>query len=98
MRRKTRCFLSASCPVVRPALSDKATCDITVDVEASCLPVGAPVATDLGTLVPVEPQPAQGAQDDLGVLLGRAGGIGVIDAQDKATMVRAGKGPVIDRN
>ena len=47
--------------VVRPALSDKATCDITVDVEASCLPVGAPVATDLGTLVPVEPQPAQGA-------------------------------------
>ena len=55
--------------VVRPALPDEATSHVRVDVEAPRLPVGTPVATDLGALVPVEPKPAQGAQDNLGVLL-----------------------------
>ena len=69
---------------------------LLVEVEALGLGVGAKVAADLGTLVPVKAQPAHGAQDDLGVLVSGAGGVGVVDAQDERAAVGAGKGPVVD--
>ena len=78
------------------ALVPEALGGLLVEVEALGLGVGAKVAADLGTLVPVKAQPAHGAQDDLGVLVGGAGGVGVIDAQDERTAVGAGKGPVVD--
>ena len=69
---------------------------LAVQVEAVGLLVGAEVAADFGALVPVEAQPAHGAQDDLGVLLGGAGGVGVVDAQDEGAVVGAGERPVVD--
>ena len=69
---------------------------LAVEVEALGLLVGAEVAADLGALVPVEAEPTHGAQDDLRVLLGGAGGVGVVDAQDEDAVVRAGKSPVVD--
>ena len=56
--------------VVRLALGNQALGGLAVDGQALGLPVGAAVAAHLGALVPVEAQPAHGAQDDLGVLLG----------------------------
>ena len=69
---------------------------LLVQVQALGLCVGAIVAAHLGTLVPVQAQPTHGAQDDLRVLVGGTGGVGVVDAQDERAAVCAGESPVID--
>ncbi len=69
---------------------------LLVDVQTVGLLVGTEVAALVGTLVPVQAQPLHGAQDDLRVLLGGAGGVGVVDAQDEGAVVGAGECPVID--
>ena len=78
------------------ALVPQALRRVAVELHAVGLAVGAKVAAHLRTLVPVEAQPAHGTQDDLGVLLGRAGWVRVVDAQDEGAVVRAGKCPVVD--
>ena len=65
------------------ALVPKLLGGMLVQVQALGLGVGSKVATHLGTLVPVQAQPTHGAQDDLRVLVGGAGGVGVVDAQDE---------------
>ena len=78
------------------ALVPKLLGGLLVQVQALGLGVGAKIAAHLGTLVPVQAQPTHGAQDDLRVLVGRAGGIGVVDAQDERAAVCTGESPVID--
>ena len=78
------------------ALVPKLLGGLLVQVQALGLGVGAKVAAHLGTLVPVQAQPTHGAQDDLRVLVGGAGGVGVVDAQDERAAVCAGESPVID--
>ena len=78
------------------ALVPKLLGGLLVQVQALGLGVGAIVAAHLGTLVPVQAKPTHGAQDDLRVLVGGAGGVGVVDAQDERTAVCAGESPVID--
>ena len=58
--------------------------------------VGAKVAAYLGALVPVEAEPLEGAQDLVGVLLGGALRVGVVDAKDEGAAVGAGEGPVVN--
>ena len=82
---------------VGAALGEQALGGGMVDVETLHLLVGAERAADVGTLVPVEPEPLHGAKDYLGVLLGGAGRVGVVDSQDEGAVVRAGEGPVVDR-
>ena len=77
------------------ALRPQALGGLAVDREPVGLLVGAEVAAHERALVPVEPQPAHGAEDDLGVLLRRAGGVGVVDAQDEGPVVGAGERPVV---
>ena len=60
------------------------------------LEVGAAGAAHLGALVPIESHPAEGPQDDLGVLLGGALRVGVLDAQDEGAAGSTGEGPVVD--
>ena len=69
---------------------------LLVQVQALGLGVGAKAAAHLGTLVPVQAQPTHGAQDDLRILVGGAGGVGVVDAQDERAAVCTGESPVID--
>ena len=78
------------------ALVPKLLGGLLVQVQALGLGVGAKVAAHLGALVPVKTQPTHGAQDDLRVLVGRAGRIGVVDAQDERAAVCTGESPVID--
>ena len=78
------------------ALVPKLLGGLLVQVQALGLGVGSKVATHLGTLVPVQAQPTHGAQDDLRVLVGGAGGVGVVDAQDERAAVSTGESPVID--
>ena len=69
------------------ALVPKLLGGLLVQVQALGLGVGAIVAAHLGTLVPVQAKPTHGAQDDLRVLVGGAGGVGVVDAQDERAAV-----------
>ena len=69
------------------ALVPKLLGSLLVQVQALGLGVGAIVAAHLGTLVPVQAKPAHGAQNDLRVLVGGAGGVGVVDAQDERAAV-----------
>ena len=69
---------------------------LLVQVQALGLGIGAKIAAHLGALIPVKTQPTHGAQDDLRVLVGGTGGVGVVDAQDERAAVCAGKSPVID--
>ena len=69
---------------------------LLVQVQALGLCVRAIVAAHLGALVPVQAQPTHGAQNDLRVLVGGTGGVGVVDAQDERAAVCTGKSPVID--
>ena len=78
------------------ALVPKLLGGLLVQVQALGLGVGAKVAAHLGTLVPVQAQPTHGAQDNLRVLVGGAGGVGVVDAQDERAAVCTGESPVID--
>ncbi len=78
------------------ALVPKLLGGLLVQVQALGLGVGAKIAAHLGTLVPVQAQPTHGAQDNLRVLVGGAGGVGVVDAQDERAAVCAGESPVID--
>ena len=78
------------------ALIPKLLGGLFVQVQALGLGIGAKVAAHLGALVPVKTQPTHGAQDDLRVLVGGTGGVGVVDAQDERAAVCAGKSPVID--
>ena len=67
-----------------------------VRIEAFGLTVRAVRAADLGALVPIKAQPLHGADDDTDVLIRRALGVGVLDAQDELAAHRAGEGPVED--
>ncbi len=69
---------------------------VSVGVEALALEVGAAVAANLRALVPVKAEPLHGVQDDLGVLLGGALRVGVLDAQDEGAACGAGERPVVD--
>ena len=69
---------------------------LLVQVQTLGLGIGAKVAAYLWALVPVQTQPTHGAQDDLRVLVGGTGGVGVVDAQDERAAVCAGESPVID--
>ncbi len=69
---------------------------LAIDIQALSLFVGSAGAAHLRTLVPVQAQPAHGAQDDALVLAGRACGISVVDTQDKGAAVSPGKRPVIN--
>ena len=77
-------------------LCEQALGGLLVKIQSLGLGVGAKIAADLGALVPVEAKPAHGAQDDLGVLVGGAGRVGVVDAQDEGAAVGTGEGPVVD--
>ena len=81
---------------VRLAFGQQALGGLAVEVQALGLGVRTEVSADLGALIPIESEPAYGAQDDLGVLGSRAGGVGVVDAQDERAAVGTGKGPVVD--
>ncbi len=67
-----------------------------VGVGALGLEVGAAGSAHLGALVPIKAHPLQGAQNDLGVLLGGTLGIGVLDAQHEGAAHGAGEGPVVN--
>ena len=56
-----------------------------------------PLGLAVGTLVPVDPQPAQRALDALGQLVAREGGIGVLDPEDERAALVAGVEPVEQR-
>ena len=88
-------FLRTEAGVDRPAVLQALERGL-VGVEALGLEVGARVASDFRTFVPVEVEPLHGVQDDLDVLFGRAFGVGVLDAQDEGAAHRAGECPVID--
>ena len=76
---------------------DEPARDIGVDVHALGLAVGAVVAADLGALVPVQPEPAQGVQQHEVGVLGVALGVGVLDAEDEGAAMVASEGPVEER-
>ena len=78
------------------ALVPKLLGGLLVQDQALGLGVGAKIAAHLGTLVPVKTQPTHGAQNNLRVLVGGTGGVGVVDAQDERAAVCAGESPVID--
>ena len=67
-----------------------------VGVHALHLGVGAVFSAYFGAFVPIQAQPAHGAQDDLGVFLGGAGGVGIFDAEDELAPVGTGECPVVD--
>src|SRR5690606_1344167 len=68
--------------------------DVPVEVHALGLAVRGVGAADLGALVPVEAQPAHRVEQ-LGVgLLGVAGRVGVLDAEDQGALVVLGERPV----
>ncbi len=68
--------------------------DVLVQVHALRLTVRRVRAADLGALVPVEAQPAHRVEQ-LGVrLLGVAGRVGVLDAEDQSALVVLGERPV----
>ena len=83
--------------VVGPALGDELLGSLAVDAQALRLSVRAEVAALVGALVPVEAQPTHGTKDDLGVLVGRAGRVGVVDAEDERAVVGTGERPVVNR-
>ncbi len=68
--------------------------DVLVDLHALRLAVRRVRAADLGALVPVEAQPAHRVQELLVRLLGVAGRVGVLDAEDQRALVVAREGPV----
>ena len=47
-------------------------------------------------LIPVKTKPTHGSQNDLRIFVSGAGGIGVVDAQNKGSTVGSRKRPVID--
>ena len=67
-----------------------------IRVHALHLEIRTSLATDLGTFIPIEPQPLHGVQDDVDVFLRGALGVGVLDAQDERAAHGAGKRPVED--
>ncbi len=71
----------------------KATKRVLVRLHALGLEIGAAGAAHLGALVPIESHPAEGPQDDLGVLLGGALRVGVLDAQDEGAAGLHGRRP-----
>src|SRR5204862_1350182 len=76
------------------AAAEELLCDVLVDVHALRLAVRRVGAADLGALVPVEAQPAHGVQELLVGLLGVAGGVRVLDAEDQGALVVPGVRPV----
>jgi hypothetical protein len=70
---------------------------VAVEVAALRLPVRLVGATDLGALVPVQPEPAQGVEDRVVALLAVARGIGVLDAEDEVAAGVARVRPVEER-
>ena len=88
-------LLRAEAGVDAPALA-QALERLGVRVRALGLEVGACLPAHLGALVPVEPEPFHGVQDDLHVLLGGALRVGVLDAQDEVASHGARERPVVD--
>jgi hypothetical protein len=54
----------------------------------------APLRLEVGAFIPIQPEPAQAAENDIGGFLGIAGRVGVLDAQDKGAAGVAGVKPV----
>ena len=71
--------------------------DVAVDLVPLRLPVGPVRAADLGALVPVQAQPAQAVEQVPVGLLGVAGGVGVLDAEDERAAGVPGVRPVEQR-
>ena len=70
--------------------------DVGVDVRALRLAVRAERATLERALVPVEAEPLHDLDQALVGLLGVAGGVGVLDAEDERAAVVAGERPVVE--
>ena len=68
--------------------------DVLVEVHALRLAVRRVRAADLGALVPVEAQPAHRVEQLVVRLLGVAGRVGVLDAEDQGSLVVPGERPV----
>ena len=71
--------------------------DVGVDLAPLGLPVGPVRAADLGALVPVQAEPAQAVEQVPVGLLGVAGGVGVLDAEDERAAGVPGVRPVEQR-
>ena len=69
---------------------------LPVGVEALGLHIGAVVAADMRTFVPVKTKPLHGADDEVDVLLRGALGVSILDTQDEGTVHRTRERPVID--
>ena len=68
--------------------------DVLVDVHPLRLAVRGVRAADLGALVPVQTEPAHRVEQLVVRLLGVAGRVGVLDAEDQGAAVVPGEGPV----
>ena len=77
-------------------LCQQGVCGSTINFKAFGLCIRAKIAALVGTFVPVKTKPTHRAQDDLCIFISGAGGIGVINAQDKSSTVGSRKRPVID--
>ena len=78
------------------AFCQQGVCGLTINFKAFGLCIRAKIAALVGTFVPVKTKPTHGAQDDLRIFVSGAGGIGVVDAQNKGSTVGSRKRPVID--
>ncbi len=85
--------LGRAVAVVRAAALQQALRMRAIDVEA----LGLPVARRRRPLVPVEPEPPQGVDDEVDVLVGRARLVGVLDPQDEHATVMPREQPVEQR-
>jgi hypothetical protein len=83
--------------LVRLALLHQLARDALVNLQPLRLVVGRVRTADFGSLVPVQPQPAQRVQNRLLGTLHEARAVGVLDAHDEFAPVVAGKDPVEQR-
>ena len=87
-------LLLGAVAVVRVTRVQELARDVLVDVHALRLAVRRVRAADLGALVPVEAQPAHRVEQLVVRLLGVAGRVGVLDAEDERALVVPGERPV----
>jgi hypothetical protein len=80
--------------IVGIPLRNKALSYVTVNIKALRLNIGGVFTPHLRSLIPVKTQPPQGIKDSLHRPLNLAGDIGILNADDEATAVVAGKQPV----
>ena len=83
--------------VVGVAAADQRVGTLAMPAEARRLRVGAVRAANLRAFVPLNPHPAQAAENRPDHLVGRPLGVGVLDAKDERAAVTAGVEPVEQR-